>query len=53
MPKPTELDDEELIEHIGEFVEELNERMLKRQVLVGKLKDKLDEIRIYVPGDME
>jgi len=53
MCKPTELDDEQLIEHIAEFLDELNDRMEKRQVLVGKLKDKLDEIRIYVPGEME
>ena len=27
MPKPVELDDEELIDYIGEFVDELNERL--------------------------
>jgi len=51
MPKPTELDDEELIEHIGEFIDELNERLEKRQVLVDKLKEKIEGIRVFTEAD--
>ena len=51
MPKPTELDDEELIQHIGEFVDELNERLEKRQGLIDKLKEKIENLRVYTDAD--
>ncbi|MBA7478652.1 hypothetical protein ES707_14080 [subsurface metagenome] len=51
MPKPTELDDEQLIEHIGEFVDELNERLEKRQGLIDKLKEKIEDVRIFTDAD--
>ena len=51
MPKPTELDDEELIEHIGEFVEELNERLEKRQGLIDKLKEKIEDLRVFTDAE--
>lgn len=49
MPKPTELDDEQLIEYIGQFLDELNKRLEKRQVLINKLNEKLEDIKIYSP----
>lgn len=51
MCKPTELDDEQLIEHISEFVEELNERLEKRQGLIDKLKEKIEDLRVFTDAD--
>jgi len=51
MPKPTELDDEELIKHIGEFLDELNERLEKRQGLIDKLKEKIEDLRVFTDAD--
>ena len=51
MPKPTELDDEELIEHIAEFVDELNERLEKRQGLIDKLKEKIEQLKVFTDTD--
>ena len=44
MCKPTELDDERLIDHIAECLEELTERLSNKQTKLYSLKDKISEL---------